>query len=174
MTAPPDPAVAAVAIVMEALADVYDPASTFPPEYGTRTVRFFAGNRPPTAAFNAHTSEAGCDEPFLWVRAVRRYRTKVLPNSEATSNACELPRALDLEIGVARCAVIARESITWADYDAEAATSLDDSWRIEKTLCIATTRLRADDYIAAGAALDPVGPEGAIIGWRTTIYIQFD
>lgn len=158
-----DPAVAVIEVVIQALGNVYNSSD----------VRFFAGGAPAVAAFNAHTDQAGCDEPFLWVRVMRRYRTKVLPNSEASSNGCLLPRAVDVEVGVARCAVVEQEP-TWIDYETEAATSLRDSFLLETALRAAQCQLRADTYIAATSALTPFGPEGGVLGWTADIYAQFD
>jgi hypothetical protein len=173
MTGPADPVVEVVAVVMGTLRDAFKPDSSFPPENGTDIVRFFAGEGPATAAWDAHTNDTGCDVPFLWVRVMRRYRTEQLPAPAVRDNPCGLPRAVAIEVGVGRCAVIEQEP-DWGDYEAEASVSLDDSWRIELALCAAAKRLRADNYIVAADEISPYGPEGGIIAWTGIVYVQFD
>ena len=167
-----DPAVAAIGVVMGALADAFDPASDFPPENGSTDVHFFAGEGPAEAAWNAHTDELGCDAPFLWVRVGRRFRTKNLPAVAIDNTGCQLPRAMDVEVGVVRCAVPDVDP-TWDQYEAEAETSLDDSWRIELALCAAAGRLRAQGYLCAPGTINAGGPEGGVIGWKALLYVQF-
>jgi hypothetical protein len=166
-----DPALPAIEIVTDTMADVFD--SVLSSGETATEVRLFAGEAPATAAWDAHSEGVGCDVPFVWVRVTRRYRTKVLPNSEATSNACDLPRAIDLELGVARCAVVDQQP-TWEDYQQEFEYSLSDSGLLLRAQHIAQCRLRGDTYIAAGAELYPFGPIGGIIGWQTFLYIQYD
>lgn len=171
-----DPAVAAVGIVIGALADAYDPASSFPPAAGTNTVRFFAGDGPATAVWNPHTEEVepfGCDHPFLWVRVARRFRTSTFPEPDEGIDDCPKPRVIVVEVGVARCAVIALQP-SWDDYENEAVASLEDSWRIETALCAARVRLHELDYLTATGDISPTGPEGGIIAWSAVITIQID
>lgn len=170
-----DPAVAAIGVVIQALADAYSPTSSYPPTAGTNEVRFFAGEGPATAVWNPHTEgleQFGCDHPFLWVRAARRYRTASLPEAYAGPNTCRYPRVIAVEVGVARCAVIELQP-SWDDYENEAVISLEDSWRIEMALCTAAARLKDEDYLTATDEIVPVGPEGGIIAWSGTIFIQF-
>lgn len=169
-----DPASDAVSEVMTALALAFDPTSTCPPNGGgSINVRFFAGEGPALAAFDAHTNEGGdCSEPFLWVRAARRFRTEKLPEVSLAPNPCRLPRAIEIEVGVGRCAVVEREP-TWQDYAQEAEISLDDSWRIEMALCAAESRLRGQGYDVVTDEVTPLGPEGGVIAWTGIIYVQF-
>jgi len=169
--APTDPAIEAVSIVMGTLADAFDPNGPWPPVQGSTDVHFFAGEGPATAAWDAHTTQPGCDAPFLWVRVAQRYRTKRIPAPVVDPANCQLPRAITVEVGVARCAVVDVDA-TWDDYAAEAATSLDDSWRIEAALCAARGRLLTDSYLAATHPVSPYGPEGGLLAWSGMIDIQ--
>jgi hypothetical protein len=103
---------------------------------------------------------------------MRRYRTRTLPDPVTSTESCSLPRAIDLEVGAMRCAVV-EQSPTFDEYEAEAVLSLEDSWRIETALCAASRRLRGDGFIVATAEIDPYGPEGGIIGWSGVIHVQF-
>ena len=84
-----------------------------------------------------------------------------------------LAPAVAIEVGVGRCAVM-DEQPTWAQYDAEFDTSLEDSWRIELAVCRAAKLLEADTYTAATDEILQYGPEGGIICWTSIIYVQFD
>ena len=168
-----DPALDAIAVVVGALQDAYRPGGVCPPQHPTTEVHFFAGEGPATAAFDAHTDQPGCEAPFLWVRATRRYRTRTLPEPAAGSSPCDLPRAIAVEVGVARCAVTA-ENPTWAEYEAEAVLSLEDSWRIEAALCATAKRLRGELFLDVTTdPIEPYGPEGGILAWTALLYIQF-
>lgn len=166
----PDLAVPVIGIVMDALRDVFDPAGPEPPEQGSTVVHFFAGEGPVTADYLPQSP--GCDEPFLWVRAARRYRTRGIPEIAVEQQPCALPFAIAIEIGVGRCSVTELEP-TWEEYDAEGAVSLDDSWRIESALCVAARRLTDADYAAVTEEVLPAGPEGGVIAWAGMIHIQF-
>jgi hypothetical protein len=159
--------------VIGALTDAFRPGSSFPPAEPSDQVHFFAGEGPAMAAWNAHTDQPGCDEPFLWVRIMRRYRTQSLPNPTTDTNPCSWPRAVAVEVGVGRCAVT-EENPDWSDYELEAATSLEDSWRIEQALCVAAARLQADHYTVALDEIAPYGPEGGVVAWTGILYIQLD
>lgn len=169
-----DPASEIVSAVMEALRAAFDPASPCPPTGGGKTavVRFFGGDGIPMAAWNAHTDGEGCDHPFLWVRVIRRYRTNNLPTPVIDTTACGLSRVIALEIGVGRCATV-EISPSWQEYAAEAEVSLDDSWRIESALCYAAALNRKLGYSCATDAIAPYGPEGGVVAWTGTIYVEF-
>ena len=173
-----DPVLPAIGIVMGALQDAYSPASSFPPVKGTDTVHFFAGQAAATAVWNPSAAAltdwadtSGCEEPFLWVRLDTRYHAGVLPN-HVVETTCDTPRAVAVEVGVGRCAVIDLQP-SWDDYDTEAALSLEDSWRLECAKRAAAARLRAANYIVALEDVVAFGPEGGIIGWSGMIHIQY-
>jgi hypothetical protein len=171
---PLDPVVSVVEAIAAALTEAFAADSSFPPAAGgTMIVHFFAGEGAPTASWNAHTDAVGCDEPFVWVRVMRRYRTRRLPGAAADPTSCSLPRAVAVEVGVGRCAVM-DEQPTWAQYDMEFDTSLEDSWRIELAVCRAAKQLEADTYTVATDEILPYGPEGGILAWTSIIYVQFD
>ena len=174
MTDCTDPASEIVTAVMEALRAAFDPNSECPPIGGGKdaVVRFFGGDGIPMAAWNAHTNDEGCDYPFLWVRVLRRYRTNNLPTPTIDTTACGLSRAIALEMGVGRCATVEAEP-TWAEYATEAEISLDDSWRIEQALCYAGTLIRKLGYASATDQITPYGPEGGVVAWMGTIYVEF-
>lgn len=167
-----DPASAIINAHIAAMKMVFDPASVCPPDGGgSTTVRFFAGEGIPMEAWDAHNGD-GCDNPFLWVRLLRRYRTREFPSPALSADACNLPRALAIEIGVGRCAVVESEP-DWDDYAREAEIALDDSWRIEKALCAAAGLLRAESYVVAIDTVAPYGPEGGVLAWTGASYVQF-
>jgi len=170
-----DPALAPIGVVIEAVGDCFSPTLECPPVGGgSLNVRFLAGDGPALATFDSHSREGrNCGEPFIWVRAGRRYRTKTFPNPIATGD-CELPSVVPIEVGVGRCAVVAL-SPSWEDYQAEAERSLDDAWRIERALCLASARLRNADaqHLTAYDTIVPYGPEGGIIAWIGTIYVSY-
>lgn len=169
-----DDASAIVDAYVRAMKLVFSPTSECPPVGGGSTdVRFFAGMAPPTDAWDAHSDGGeGCDNPFLWVRIMRRYRSLNFPTPTASVEACSAPRVLAIEIGVGRCAVTDAEP-EWTQYAHEAEVSLDDSWRIEKALCVAAGILRGDNRPVGIDTIEPYGPEGGIIGWTGAAYIQF-
>lgn len=171
-----DPAEAVVNAFITALLQVYDPESECPAlGGGTTDVRFFAGDGPALATFDAHTSSGkNCGVPFVWVRVARRYRTKNFPAPVLDEDpACGTRKVLAIEVGVARCAVVELQP-TWAKYAAEAEVSLDDSWRIEGALCVAGGILRKAGHTVAVDTINPYGPEGGIIAWFANAYIDFD
>lgn len=169
-----DDASCAINAAICAMREMFSPDLAFPPiGGGSANVRFFAGDAAPLAAWDAHVAGCGCTEPFLWVRLVRRYRTKLFPSPFVGPDPCPLPRVIVIEMGVGRCAVTDAEP-TWKQYQEEAEISLDDSARIEGALCragrIALDKECAD--ITATDAVVPFGPEGGIIAWSGTLYLQ--
>jgi hypothetical protein len=155
-----------------AMREAFDPESVCPPDGGGSTdVRFFAGDAAPAAAWDAHADGAGCSQPFLWVRVVQRYRSKEFPAPMVVTD-CDLPRVMEVEVGVARCAVT-DEQPTWEQYTDEANVSLDDSWRIEKALCRVRGLLNKNDYRVGAGSITPYGPEGGLIAWSGVAFVQF-
>jgi hypothetical protein len=134
---------------------------------GSLTVRFLAGDVVAMELFDAHTDQAGCDEPFLWVRVSRRFRTTSFPSPETGPAACPLPRVITVEIGVGRCAKLSAE-VNWTDIESEAEISLDDSWRIELALCHIITAFKEQNRLISVAEIVPIGPEGGVLGWAAT------
>ncbi|KAB7761180.1 hypothetical protein [Mycolicibacterium mucogenicum] len=169
-----DPAIAIIGSFIAALKSQFDPNQPVPPDGGgTKNVRFFAADGPPLEAWDAFSNETDCDEPFIWVRVVSRYRSKNFPEPVINVNPCGLPRVLAIEIGVARCAAISLDT-SWEDYDKQAGISLDDSYRIEQALCAVTNVLKHDNPIGVGTdTLVPFGPEGGRFGWSAQAYIGF-
>lgn len=180
-----DPAHEIITAAMAALRTCFDPSSSHPPEGGgSNTVRFLAGDGSPDAAVMKHfhigdDQQMRCAEPFLWVRLLRRYRTKQFPVVFLGDNPCQVPRAIAFELGVARCTETGGEDPGWPDYAREAEFSIDDSFRIEVAACRAEAAIRkgADGVEPYGTAVAadsvlPFGPEANILGWLTTMYVQ--
>ncbi|URM86120.1 hypothetical protein SEA_BIGGITYBASS_20 [Gordonia phage BiggityBass] len=173
-----DPVDAVIAAFTRALRDAFQPDSECPPMGGGSTdVRLFAGDGIPLAAWNAHADGDDCASPFLWVRLIRRYRTQQFPTPVIDTSPCTAPRAVAVEVGVGRCAVVDR-SPSWEDYDREAQTSIDDGWRIELTLCRARTlitQVRPPLASAYGSdVIVPYGPEGGVVAMTGIAYVQID
>ncbi len=170
-----DPFDCAINTCMSALRQAFGSSSPTPPlGGGTDAVRLFAGEAIPLAAWNAHTDQPGCDAPFLWVRVERRYRTGMeFPAPFVGARPCSMPRAVAIEMGVARCAVTEAEP-SWEDYEREAEVSFDDSWRLETAMCWASKELVSSEC-ATQTGLDailPSGPDGGVIAWTGTLYVQ--
>lgn len=173
MTSVIDPALAVVAAYLDAMRKAFNPNDAeFPPTGGgTTNVRFFAGDGPALAAFEAHAEGTDCAEPFVWVRVMRRYRSKVFPSPVLDQEqGCGTARVVAIEVGVARCSVTVQETPTWEAYDAEADMSLEDSYRVEIALCLAATALRGAGHSVATDIINPYGPEGGVIAWVGTAY----
>lgn len=165
--------------LIAAMKEAFDPNSSNPPDGGgSEVVRLFAGEAIPLAAWNAHAAESRnnrgeCGDPFLWVRLTRRFRTQTFPAQFVGPAPCGLPVVLALEVGVGRCAIVDLEP-TWDDYANEAEISIDDSWRIELALCRALSKALEDECATNTAveAIVPYGPEGGVIAWMGTAYVQ--
>lgn len=175
-----DPVSPIVNAFVTVMLEAFDPASVCPPDGGGSTdVRFFAGDAAPLAAFQAYTSTTNCGSPFLWVRVVKRYRLSSFtsrrrgdfPSAAVDANPCGAPRAVQLEIGVARCA-LADPQPSWQEYADEAEVSLDDSWRLERALCSVQGTLR-ENYDLGIDAILPQGPEGGVMAWTAFAYAQY-
>lgn len=172
-----DPALPIIGAAINALRAWFGPSEHCPAAVGTsEAVRFFAGDGAPLAAWDSHAS-ASCDEPFLWVRAMRRYHTAAFPREElAATNPCGLPRVLPVELGVGWCAYVPEpDRVDWNEYATEAAVSMDVSWRLSEALCQAAAILGQDEegrQIGTGTLL-PYGPEGGVIAWTGILYATF-
>ena len=161
-----DPAVHVVATVVESMVEWFSPTPPKPaPE-----VRFFAGDGPALAAWDSHASQS-CDVPFLWVLAQRRYRSQTFPAPTIDANPCGLTRVISLQIGVGRCVDVS-DVPNWDTYAAEAARSLDDSYRIEQAMCSAARKLVDDGAQVGTDTLLPYGPEGGVVAWTGVIYVS--
>lgn len=169
-----DPASDIISIFSTALASAYDPSSSCPPDGVTVTpaVQFFAGETAPLEAWDAHTADPGCDVPFLWIRLAGRYRTRDFPNPVTGPVDCDLPSAIEVEMGVGWCAVI-DSNPTMAQYGAQAEASLIHSWRLDSARCSALTTLRQSNHKVAIDLISPYGPEGGILAWLTSTHVSF-
>lgn len=141
---------------------------------GTSKVRVFAGDAAPLAAWDAHREDCDCNEPFLWVRLMRRYRTKAFPAPYVGPDPCASPVVAAVEVGVGRCASTSLEGCSWETYADEAEVSLDDSWRVELALCRAAAIMKRGQCadLTATDAVIPYGPEGGVVAWIGTLYAQ--
>lgn len=161
--------------VICAMREAFDPSSSYPPlGGGSTTVRVFAGAATPMAAVDIHINDTGCgQDPFLWVRLERRYRTQTFPQPYIGANGCAAQVAVAVEVGVARCAVIETgDGPDWTALAEEAEISLDDSGRIELALCRASTLMTSKGCsdMQAVDVIAPYGPDGGVIAWTGTIY----
>lgn len=169
-----DPANCVINTVAAAMRAAFDPESEPPPMGGgSTTVRLFAGEGLPIQAWDFHR-EDGCDEPFIWVRLMRRYRSDNFPAQYVGGDPCPKPVVVAIEVGVARCAAIADGECDWNCYENEAEIELDDSWRIERALCYAATQLRRSNCaLQVGLdALTPYGPDGGVIAWTGALFAE--
>jgi hypothetical protein len=174
MACRPDPAMEVVDAVTATLTELFRADVECPPKVGgTEDIRFFAGDGAPLAAWDSHASQS-CDVPFVWVRAMRRYRSKTFPNPTVGANPCGLTRVIAVEIGCGWCAVVDQEP-SWADYQREAEVSMDVAWRIEETLCAAAKVLTRDDSErqVGTDTITPYGPDGGVIAWTGVIYASY-
>lgn len=168
-----DPASDVINAFKAGLTSAYNVDSACPPDGLTVTppVYFFGGESAPLEAVTAHTADPGCDVPFLWVRFAGRYQTRVFPAPVADVVDCDVPSAIEVEIGVAWCAVIASNA-TPADYAVDAEASLIHSWRIERARCAAVTTLRNSNHKVAIDIISPYGPDGGIMAWLTSTHVS--
>lgn len=171
-----DPANCVINTVANGLRAAFDPDSEQPPVGGgTTQVRLFAGDAIPIQAWDFFRGDDDCpDEPFVWVRLMRRYRSKNFPSPYLGGDPCPAPVVIAVEVGVARCAAVAMGDCDWTCYENEAEVSVDDSMRIERALCYASSLMKKD-LCSPQIALDvisPVGPEGGVIAWTGTLYAE--
>lgn len=174
-----DPAADVIAAYSQGMREAFDPAGSCPPVSGSTDVRFVAGESVTLDPFDKwHKTKGKCAAPMLWVRLARRYRTKPgsfpAPMLDNGGRCDALPEVIALEIGVARCSVVLNDRSTWDDYEREAQQSLDDSWRIKLALCKGAGYARAGhpERLTASDVINPAGPDGGVIAWISTAYIQ--
>lgn len=171
-----DPAMPLIDEVSAAMHEMFRADVACPPLVGgVKVVRFFAGDAPPLAAWDSHVSQ-GCEEPFVWVRAVRRYRSRTFPNpTVATECSDDYLRVIAIEVGVGFCAVTEQEP-KWSEYQREAEISMDVGWRMELALCIASGQIKKKADVQQHVGLDtivPYGPEGGVIAWTSQLYASY-
>jgi hypothetical protein len=171
-----DPAIEIVNTVIVAMRQVFDPASDCPPDGGGSTdVRFFAGDDARPAMLTPVTGAKNCKGPLLWVRAMHRHRSTVesFPEPFRGNVSCTVKpfNVLAVEIGVARCTNT--DAVPkWETLETEADVSLDDSWRIERALCLVTGRLGSKTRAVATDSVAPFGPDGGTVAWTGQAYVQ--
>ncbi|MCM6774981.1 hypothetical protein NDR87_26410 [Nocardia sp. CDC159] len=170
-----DRAITLIGFVVESLRLAFSENSATPPlGGGSPHVRFFAGDSLPLAAWAGHSASCDCADPMLWVRVVRRFRTATLPNEEPGEiSGCAIPRAITIEAGVMRCAVVAAEP-PWDELEREALVQLDDSHRVDAALCRAMQCAERENAAQSTllAAGEPFGPEGGVIAWTQWAHAQ--
>lgn len=179
---PHDPASDLVDEFTKAMKAAFNPNDAVqPPDGGGSTdVRFFASDGAlPTSVWDPEGGlTTGCKSgPLLWVRVDRRYRVKLgqFPSAYVGEKSCvdeDVRRAIAVEVGVARCADMSATP-KWSVLEREAEVSLDDSWRVELALCMASTALTANGHPVATDVIAPLGPEGGLIAWTGMAYVQF-
>lgn len=169
-----DPAVTILGYVVESLRLAFDPKSATPPlGGGTPSIRLVGGDGIPQAYFHPYR-EAGCSEPLVWVRLVRRYYTELLPEeSGRTTTGCARPAALTVEAGVLRCSTMDPDP-PWTDIEREALTQLDDGYRVDAAMrramkCARDEHRAHDTYLSPG---EPWGPHGGVIAWTQWVHVQ--
>lgn len=169
-----DPASDVVNAVIRAMKKVFNPNdSVFPPlGGGSETVRFLSGSVIALALWDAHAQGSNCAEPFLWVRLVRSFRTKIFPAPVVDQDNCGLPEVLQIEMGVGRCSSLGFSdgTVDWEAQRIEAEVSLDDRRRISLAQCL-SKKLIGDRAVGADTLI-PNGPDGGVVAWAGTIYVQ--
>lgn len=122
-----------------------------------------------TDEFGNPLKEEEC-EGLVWGTVLRRYRTTDFPGEQFESSNCDAPRAILIQVGVARCSVAmddhgnppTQERMQW-----EAIRGLDDAGRLDSALCKAGGML-TERGIINGWAVDssePMGPDGGVVSW---------
>lgn len=168
----PDNAREIITTAQAVLLEFFGPDAAVKAKVGTvNEVRLFAGDGIPLAAWN---SIGGCGDVFVWVRAVRRYRTRAFPTPTIDAAPCGLSKAIALEVGVASCASM-DESPRWEDYAREADESMDTAWRLEEALCVLSRRLKRDDSerLTGVDTVTPYGPDGGVLAWTGVLYATY-
>lgn len=166
-----DPLQHAVDVIRTALLTCFDPASDFPPAGGgSTTCRIIAGDVVALELWDAHAQGSDCKEPFLWVRVMRRFRSKTFPKAEMAID-CDMMPVADIEIGVGRCSMLSAEP-DWDELAIEAETALDDSFRLQVALCRAMSALKDDGHTVGTGTISPYGPEGGVVAWNGTLAVS--
>lgn len=171
-----DPASDVVTAFVNALRQHFDPASDCPPVGGgSAEVRLIVGDDGSPAV--AWEERSDCKAPFLWVRVCRRFRSRTgaFPRAFEGARVCDAKdvfNVLEVEVGVARCVSTKLPASKQVRAD-EAEYSLDDSWRIERTLWVATCRLGRDDKrLVATDTVEVFGPEGGLTAWTGRAFVE--
>lgn len=170
-----DPASDIVDEFLTAMRQAFNPESDCPPDGGGSTeVRFFAGDDARPAALIPVGPK--CKTPLLWVRVDHRHRSTAATFPDAfkgNTSGCAggLFSVLALEVGVGRC-VTTEVSPKFDTTEREATISLDDSWRIDRVLCVAAGRLRSPSRAVATDTVAPFGPDGGVVAWTGLAYVQ--
>lgn len=167
-----DPAAEIVSQFVTSLRLAFNPNDSVAPPTGGGSVNVwtFAGD-------GALPDAAPCSrEPFLWVRLDRRYRVRGrdFPAAYVGLIDCassDIRRAVAIEIGVARCTTMDAKPNRTVLED-EATIGLDDSWRVDLALCMASDALTSIGHAVATDTVAPVGPEGGLIAWTGMAYVQ--
>lgn len=165
-----DPGDDIITAVITTFKSMYDVGLDCPPVGGalsdTGVVHFLPGD---AALWDPLVGEGdGCDDPFLWVRLMSRFRTSHFPEPEVL-NTCTGVDVLHLELGVGRCVNI-DPGIDYTILATEAEWGLDDSWRLDRTICLLRGVLQKDVMIAS-EPITPSGPDGGGLVWTVVLYI---
>lgn len=169
-----DPATDIVLAFITAMKQAFNPDDAVAPPTGggSKDVWTFAGD-------GALPDAPDCTkEPFLWVRLDRRYRAREVDFPSAfvgVIEKCKKPdvrRAVAIEVGVARCTTMEAKPKRSVLED-EATIGMDDSWRVDLALCMASAALTDQGHAVATDTVAPVGPEGGLIAWTGMAYVQY-
>lgn len=167
-----DPTQEFVDELIKVIQTVYSPDSPYPPPGGgSTTVHLVTGEGPEWDPMAGRFGEQGgqaCEDPFIWVRLVTRYRSANFPEATVAPGCPGIP-VIVMEIGVGRCINIDPEP-DWSVISREAEWGLDDAFRLDKIACVLSGYLGTRALVAADPAT-PEGPEGGGIVWSTTVYI---
>lgn len=158
-------------LIVEKLAEFFDPSHNAPLGGGTQIVHVIAGEYPIAPAWGGEDGECDCNDPFIWVRVQSRFRTKDFPVPLVRQTDCS-STAVTIEVGVARCAP---DDLTPEQQEKQAFVQWDDAFRLDLALCAAMGVAR-NQGVALNTALnpgEPFGPEGLIIAWLQTVTAQF-
>jgi len=168
VTCPADPAARVVDVFSAVMGELFGPGDCPPRGGACERVWFYAGD-------GAMPTVGEC-EPLVWVRVAHRFRSKLagFPAAFVGSGQCQgadVVPVVAVEVGVSRCTSMEVEP-DWATQREEALVSLDDSWRIDRALCLAQTRLKSNTRKFAADTVAPAGPMGGVIAWTGMAYVQ--
>lgn len=170
-----DPASDIITKTIAALRDMFDPGLECPPIGGgwetgdsAGAVMFVPGEGPGWDPIATQSADGGCDTPFLWVRLVTRFRTVSFPEHTPMTPPCGGVQCIVLELGVGRCVDMSPEA-DWATAATEAEIAVDDSWRLDRAMCLAAGRIK--NGIFAFDPVNPLGPEGGGLILSTALYV---
>lgn len=173
-----DEAILVVNTFIAALLDAFNPADSIQPPLGGggAAVHFLSGEVVALELFDAQAIGSNCSDPFLWVRAVDRFRWRDFPApyTGALAGDCEYPSAMTVEMGIARCTSLdaSGSTINWAKIGEEARIGLDDSWRIQLALCAAVPQLHKQSRLVAIRPVIPQGPAAGVQAWATVTTVS--